>query len=260
MRVDLDVHAWLLDTMRRVIDRVGVDALHVPELKPTRFEPARRTLDGALKNASRALGASLDVEVRTQTPAPGSADPLWPLGVTPSSVVFGVDAVRAHELAAVDVVRAVVAWYRSENDLVVHDPVEESRRIDLTAIVFGFGPVVMDDARDEEREGRLTRGEAAHVLAARTIGRRAGFFAMWRTWSRLSRPNRVLLVGSLRALIRPYGRLAWQLRTPGGERFGPAGRLEVGEDGVEEARPLFGGDPSWPDRPEGQGSGEGDKV
>jgi hypothetical protein len=83
---------------------------------------------------------------------------------------------------------------------------------------------------------------------------------MWWTWLRLARPNRVAMIASVRALIRPYGRLAWQLRMAAGARFGPGGRLEVGQDGVEEPSPPFEGDDAWPARPPPTGSEDDDRV
>lgn len=260
MRVDPDTHAWLLDGMRRLIGRVGMGALHVKESPSSRFDPQTRGLKVALKNACRSLGATFDVEVRTQTSSSDGEARLRPLGVNSSSVVFGVTSGCEGDLQTIDVVRAVVAWFRSEQDLVVQDRLEESKRIDLTAVLFGFGLAVLEDAVDEPRKGRLTRGEAAHVLAARIIGRRAGFFGMWWTWFRLARPNRVAMIASVRALIRPYGRLAWELRVAGGERFGPRGRLEVGQDGVDEPRPPFEGGDAWPARPTRRGSEDDDRV
>jgi len=132
-----------------------------------------------------------------------------------------------------DVVLAVIAWWRSESGLRVADPDTERQLCAVTAVMLGFGRVLIPHAA--EARSVFCMADLCYLLAVRSLARGDGWFTMWRLRRKLPRPARSMYIDALRGLLRPYGRLAWRLGLPKTDRFGDAPRLEIGPHGLRHA-------------------------
>lgn len=220
---------WLLDVTKALLRRCGAQVLDAPTHDPRQFELGAGGLEAALRQVFLRIDGDMHGTVREASPSAPVG--LHPIGMREDEVLF---AWRGEtDPHGADVVLAVMAWWRSESGLRVGDADAERRLCGVTAVMLGFGRVLLPHADDARAP--LCTADICYLLAVRSLARKDGWFAMWRLRRRLPRAARPIYIEALRELLRPYGRLAWRVGVPGSDRFGASPRLQIGPHGLRHA-------------------------
>ena len=220
---------WLLDVTKALLRRCGAQMLETRTHDPRLFEQG----EGGLETSLRQAFLLVDGDVRGTVREAGATAPegLHPIGMRDDEVLFSWRG--ESQPHGGDVVLAVTAWWRSESGLRVADASVERQLCAVTAVMLGFGRVLVPHASGSRSV--LSTEDLCYLLAVRSLARGDGWFAMWRLRRALPRSARAMYIESLRGLLRPYGRLAWRVGLPNTDRFGEAPRLEIGPHGLRHA-------------------------